>query len=54
VDEANGFRPCAVHIDEVAGGGMEDAFGHMAAARVPGAKDKDIGLHDELSRVAIG
>lgn len=53
VDEADGFRPRAVHIDEVASGSTEDAFGHVAAAGIPGAKDKDVGLHNKLSRVAI-
>jgi hypothetical protein len=25
----------------------------VAAAGIPGAKDKDVGLHNELSRIAI-
>jgi hypothetical protein len=46
VDEAGGFRPRAVHVDEVAGGGTEDAFSHVAAAGIPGAEDEDVGFHD--------
>jgi hypothetical protein len=53
VDEADGFRPPAVHIDKVPGGCTEDAFSHVAAAGIPGAKDKDVGRHNELCRVAI-
>lgn len=53
VDKADRFRSRAVHIDEVPGGGMEDTFSHVAPAGIPGAKDKDVGLHDELCRVAI-
>jgi hypothetical protein len=51
VDKAGGFRPRAVHVDEVAGGGMEDAFSHVAAAGITGAEDEDVGFHDKLNRV---
>lgn len=46
VNEAGGFRPCAVHVDEIASGSIEDSFSHMATARIPGAEDEDVGLHD--------
>lgn len=52
MDKAGGFRSRAMHIDEVAGGGIEDSFSHMAAARIPGAEDEDVRLHDAPNRRA--
>lgn len=52
VDEADWFRPRAVYIDDVAGGGAQDAFSHVAAAGIPGAENEDDGLHNGLRRVA--
>ena len=54
VDKAGGVRTRAVHVDEVAGGGTEDAFSHVAAAGISSAEDEDVGFHDELNRVAAG
>lgn len=42
-----------MHVDEIAGGGLEDSFGHMAAARISGAEDEDAGFHDRHDRCAI-
>lgn len=54
MDEACGFRSRAVHVDEVAGDGIEDPFSYMAATGIPGAEDKDTGFHDIMKRVTAG
>ena len=46
VHVARGLGARAVDGDEVRGGGVEDAFGHVAAAGVAGAEDEDGGFHD--------
>ena len=41
------LRARAVHVDQVAGRGAEDALGEVAAAGVAGTEDEDLGLHAE-------
>ena len=55
VNVAGGFGAGAVHGDEVAGGGAEDALGHVAAAGVAGAEDQDgrCGVHDRERRERV-
>jgi hypothetical protein len=46
--EAGGFRPCAVHVNEIAGGSTKDGFSHVAAAGIPSEEGEDVGFHDDL------
>ena len=45
VHVACGLRACALDVEDVASGGMQDAFGHVAAAGVTGAEDQNGGFH---------
>lgn len=45
VHVARGFGASAVDIEDVAGGGAQNAFGHVAASRVARAKDQDLRFH---------
>jgi hypothetical protein len=50
MDIAGGFGAGAGHLDEVACGRSEDAFGEMATAGVAGAKDEDERFHGKKSK----
>jgi hypothetical protein len=46
VDISRGLGSGAVDFEQISGGVAEDAFGHVAAAGVAGAKNEDtVGLH---------
>jgi hypothetical protein len=45
VDVTGGFGAGALDVEEVSGGGAEDAFGEVAAAGISGAEDQDGGFH---------
>ena len=48
VDVTGGFRAGALDVEQVSGGGTQDALRHVAAAGVPGTEDKDGRFHERV------